>query len=721
MRQIVRLLSACGLAASLTHAAHAGGTPEHALLVVDPLSADSLHVGNYYWHARSLAPNSVLYLDPDAASYPIWVATVQPGFLGELTQRSIRSHIDYVIVTPGNGFYVAAPGLLGDPCSPVTRISLTGAFSIAQISSEVLTGTLQSTTQNRFFPPSTAPLWFDSETAYLLGVPSANTSARRYFIGSMLGYSGTRGNTVPEILAMIDRSIAADGARPTGPFEFMNNAGDTARNVRQSNFSPVITTLGGLGFVASQINGTLPTGVSDCTGVMTGFASADIAGAAFTLAPGSFADHLTSYAATFDIASQTKMSEWIRKGASGTSGAVEEPCNYTAKFPHPRLHAFYAQGLSLGESFFRSHGGTPFQTLFIGDPLTRTFTHIPTVTVTDAPTQPVSASITLTPAASTTSPGATIATLELMIDGVVTQSLTAPGAFALDTTTLDDGWHDIRVLAYDSTNIRAVGRWMGGIDVSNAGRGAALLATPPAGDLTTVFSIDTTTAGADPDQVRIIHQGRVVASRQGAGAVEVHGRVLGSGPATIWAEATFPDGTTVRSAPTTLSISTNAPTITPPTPVAFGYTRAVRADTPFVLELPSTFADELSSATYQVITAPGGSTITGGAGAARVLTPAPGSCGYDELSFRVTTPSGASNDATITILYADPTPCTSDLNHDCIVDVLDFLAFLDAFGNCEGEPGPCGVGGVNADYNHDLLVDVLDFLDFLDAFGSGCD
>ncbi len=63
--------------------------------------------------------------------------------------------------------------------------------------------------------------------------------------------------------------------------------------------------------------------------------------------------------------------------------------------------------------------------------------------------------------------------------------------------------------------------------------------------------------------------------------------------------------------------------------------------------------------------------------------------------------------------------CPSDVNADFTVDVLDFLDFLDAFGNCENQPAPCGTV-VEADYNGDTFVDVLDFLDFLDAFGTGC-
>lgn len=715
-----RTLSMAALLSLLAGAARAGGTPENALLVIDPLSPESLYVGNYYWHARGLAPNAILYLDPDSTSYPTWVAEIQPGFLGELSQRSIRSHIDYVIVTPGNNFYVNAPGLLSDMCAPVNRFSMSALFSIAQNSTEVLTGTLPSTATNQYFGTTITGRFFDSETKYVFGNPSTNAAARSYFIGAMLGYVGTRGNTVSEILSMIDRSVVADGTRPAGTFYFMNNTADSARNVRATSYAPVISAMPGYGYGATQINGTLPAGQHDCLGVMTGFAAADIAGTDFTLIPGAFADHLTSFAATYDTASQTKMSEWIRKGASGTSGAVEEPCNYAGKFPHPRLHAVYAQGLSLGESFFRSHAGTPFQTLFVGDPLTRTFTHIPSVTVPDAPTTPVTGLITLTPITTTTAPGATITLRELYIDGVKVASVGPTTPFTIDTTTLSDGWHDVRVLAYDSTLIRSVGRWVGSITVENAGRSVALGATPASGSLTTTFVIDTDAIGADPVSIDLYQQGRIIASRNGDGPISVTGRVLGSGPVTLWAVATFADGTAATSEPIEIAVSTSAPGVAAAPPVAFSYTRVIDPSSPFVLSLPASYTDALSGATYTITTPPALATITGGSGAARVLTPLAGACGYDQVAFTVTTPSGTSAPGIITILYEDPTPCAPDVNHDCVPDILDFLSFLDAFGTCENGPGPCGTGGVNADFNNDFAVDILDFLDFLDAFGNGC-
>lgn len=64
--------------------------------------------------------------------------------------------------------------------------------------------------------------------------------------------------------------------------------------------------------------------------------------------------------------------------------------------------------------------------------------------------------------------------------------------------------------------------------------------------------------------------------------------------------------------------------------------------------------------------------------------------------------------------------CAPDLNQDGTVDILDFLDFFNSFEPCQGEPGPCGIDGLNADYNTDGIVDILDMLDFLDDFGNGC-
>jgi hypothetical protein len=53
------------------------------------------------------------------------------------------------------------------------------------------------------------------------------------------------------------------------------------------------------------------------------------------------------------------------------------------------------------------------------------------------------------------------------------------------------------------------------------------------------------------------------------------------------------------------------------------------------------------------------------------------------------------------------TPCPADVNGDAVVDVLDLLAVLAAWGNTGGPE----------DINGDGVVDVLDLLDLLAAWG----
>ncbi|QYK47689.1 MAG: hypothetical protein KF838_12960 [Phycisphaeraceae bacterium] len=63
--------------------------------------------------------------------------------------------------------------------------------------------------------------------------------------------------------------------------------------------------------------------------------------------------------------------------------------------------------------------------------------------------------------------------------------------------------------------------------------------------------------------------------------------------------------------------------------------------------------------------------------------------------------------------------CSGDVTGDGLVDILDFLDFMQAFGECQGRPAPCG-STLNADFNGDTIVDIVDFLEFIDVFSYGC-
>jgi hypothetical protein len=64
---------------------------------------------------------------------------------------------------------------------------------------------------------------------------------------------------------------------------------------------------------------------------------------------------------------------WLEAGATGSYGAVVEPCNYPAKFPVPAVvMAHYLQGETLIEAYWKSVQ-MPGQGIFIGEPLARPF------------------------------------------------------------------------------------------------------------------------------------------------------------------------------------------------------------------------------------------------------------------------------------------------------------------------------------------------------------
>ena len=85
--------------------------------------------------------------------------------------------------------------------------------------------------------------------------------------------------------------------------------------------------------------------------------------------PGAIADHLTSSGGVLYNDAQMSSLKWLEAGATGSYGAVSEPCNYWQKFPNPAvLVDHYLRGDTLIEAYWKSVAW-PTQGLFIGEPL----------------------------------------------------------------------------------------------------------------------------------------------------------------------------------------------------------------------------------------------------------------------------------------------------------------------------------------------------------------
>lgn len=695
------------------HGARAGGTAEDALLIVDPDNFNGMFAANHYIAARNIPANNVLFYDPTAPDFATFADENATVFFATLAERGLDTRVDYVVLAPADSFFIPAPGLVSDTCSPVTRFSLSGAYTLINERNAILTGIFDISATNRYYTSTVQAYRFDSQTRYLNGGPSTSSSARQYYLGAMLGWGGARGNTRGELAAMIARSAAADATIPTGTFYFMETTDPFRSPPRDPLFPQSVSFINAFGGQAQLLFDVLPNNATDAIGIMTGWPTLDFNAANLTILDGAFCDHLTSWAATFDLSPQTKVSEWIRQGASGSWGAVEEPCNYPGKFPTPRVHVYYFQGLSLGEAAFRAVEFMPFQGLLYGDPLTQPFALPPTVDVPDAPAGPVSGTITITPSVTATAPNADIGAIEVLVDGELLATPAEGEAVMLDTTTLSDGWHDLRVIARDDTLQEFAGRWVGELLVDNRGRSASLNVNPINANWSTLITADITATGADVLEVRLLHAGRLVAAAAGDNAaLDVYGLTLGGGPARVQAEALYQDGRRVRSAPVELSIADAQPPVSGDPPLTYSYTRFVEYDTPFLLTLPVAYDDRNDPPVVNVLSPPAQATLSGGTGPYRYFVPNASATGTDTLTFNATSTTGTSQTAIVTLVYL---PCVpGELNGDGVVDSSDLNILLSNFG-CTPQSGPCA-----GDINRDGMIDAGDLNLLLSNWNATC-
>jgi tetratricopeptide (TPR) repeat protein len=301
-------------------------------------------------------------------------------------------------------------------------------------------------------------LAFRSSTAWsVAGEPGENPADDRYLLSAVLGVTTGRGNSVPEVLEYLHRSAAADGTKPGGTIYYCKS-GDVARSgPREPLFDSAVKELERLGVRAEIVEGALPKSKQDVQGLMTGVANFNWSQSGSTIRPGAFCDSLTSYAGVLtEGAGQTPLTEFLRHGASGSTGTVTEPFNLPNKFPSPFLHVHYAEGCSLAEAFYQSLQG-PYQQLLVADPLCQPWARVPELAIPAyLAGQEVSGAITLE-ATVAGRPADEIGRLELFLDGRRMGVAGPKQKFRIDTSEHPDGWHEIRIVAVAKDSIATQG------------------------------------------------------------------------------------------------------------------------------------------------------------------------------------------------------------------------------------------------------------------------
>lgn len=339
------------VAAWLFHAAAYAASPEQPVLTDFPqpgLSADQLGVivndddpdsvaiAAYYREKRGIPAANLIHV------------RFKPGSstLSRETFINLKRRVDRV--TPKN---VQAFALTWAQPYRVDCMSITSAFAFG-FDPAWCASSCKPTQPSPYFNSSVARPW----TTYRIR-PTMSLAAA----------------SVADARKLIDRGVASDGSNPAGT-AYLVSTTDKNRNVRAAGYDAV----------RRLMQRILPTEIVEANALenkpdvmfyFTGLAQVAALDSNHFL-PGAIADHLTSAGGELFGGGQMSSLRWLEAGATGSYGAVVEPCNFPAKFPAPGVvMAHYLQGETLIEAYWKSVQ-MPGQGIFIGEPLARPFAGI---------------------------------------------------------------------------------------------------------------------------------------------------------------------------------------------------------------------------------------------------------------------------------------------------------------------------------------------------------
>ncbi|MCK6487012.1 MAG: tetratricopeptide repeat protein [Planctomycetes bacterium] len=288
---------------------------------------------------------------------------------------------------------------------------------------------LERMRQRRVTAPATVPLaratrWRED------GAAGTQPPDQGLLPAIMLAVTSGDGLGIEASIANLRRAVAADGTRPAGTVYIARNE-DVRSTTREWAFLSLVDTLQARGVRAEVVEGRIPEGKADVAGAVVGIADFDWAKGGSTILPGAICEHLTSCGGMlWPGAGQTHITAWLRAGAAGSSGAVEEPYAIQAKFPSPFIQAHYAAGATLIEAFYLSLAG-PYQMLIVGEPLCAPWAQPPLLAAPSVGRAPA---------------GPGIETVEVWVDGDLVATV-APGAALPPPAGLCPGTHEQRLVA----------------------------------------------------------------------------------------------------------------------------------------------------------------------------------------------------------------------------------------------------------------------------------
>lgn len=341
--------------------------PSECLLIVNGRSLQAMLVSNVYADLRNFPAERILVLNPDISFFrqengtPRWTVNEEDArkVLLEPILKKIAELND-----------PSPTALILSPEWP-TRIKVAHSPEVS------ITGFLSSGGElpagDKVKGGKAISPWFVSppdtpqRANLLLRYPTQRKLTSMYYPASMLSvyYPPL---TTEKMLDHLNRSVKSDYGQPGGSIVF-ETSNDVRTQTRLRQFYLAKRRLEEKEFEVELISASAKP-PSNVRGVMAGAASVNTRRYDGRLVPGSFAEHLTSFAANFDAPGQTKLSQWLDAGAAASAGTVTEPYTIWMKFPEAAFFERYLRGNTLLEALMQSIA-SPYQSLIVGDTLCR--------------------------------------------------------------------------------------------------------------------------------------------------------------------------------------------------------------------------------------------------------------------------------------------------------------------------------------------------------------
>lgn len=305
--------------------------PEQVVVVVNKQDANSVAVGDYYLNARNIPKKNLIVVDIPLNTASLSAEQFKP--LREQIYANLGDEIQVIVLAWTKPFAVS--------CNSITS-AVTLGFDAKQCENICGVGT-----KNPYFNSQSRNPQKDFNMRLSILLPADSVDLAK---------------------SIIDRGVISTFKLNQATGYFLKTSDPLRSKPREVFFPKDLTKIESKKLYIRTIKADSIKDKKDIMFYFTGMVSVPHL-ETLNFMPGAVADHLTSSGGVLQNGGQMSILRWLEAGATGSYGAVSEPCNYWQKFPNPAVMvSHYLVGETLIESYWKSVLW-PAQGLFIGEPL----------------------------------------------------------------------------------------------------------------------------------------------------------------------------------------------------------------------------------------------------------------------------------------------------------------------------------------------------------------